>query len=245
MLLWAIQTILKLISTPTVKTCEEDIFSESSEALSVRQRNKARTCHDINLSPVIANTNQTVTLSQKAFDELAHCRPLSNEVLGAYLNLLATQRCFKEFLDEREVRYHFFDAMFYEMLVSMRSRGVKQENYILQLSSFLNKHYLSPKKVSKNSVFIFLVPLNLSNEFILVRAEPSRRRFVVYDPRAGRKAKVSFWKQINTIRPFLADYLENFTQRSYDEDLDVLGSDSIKQNGLAYQKKAVLDKEVL
>lgn len=65
--------------------------------------------------------------------------------------------------------------------------------------------------MSKSSVFLFTVSSSKDPfDTVLVKAEPSMRRFIVYDPRKGRKSN-EFAAQIDLLRPFVADYIENFS----------------------------------
>ena len=49
------------------------------------------------------------SLSQKAVNDLALCRPISTEVLDAYIRLIPTQRCLTQDFDEDRIQFHFFD----------------------------------------------------------------------------------------------------------------------------------------
>ena len=91
---------------------------------------------------------------------------------------------------------------------------LRREHCILKLSSFLDKHYISSKKLSPNSVFLFLVPTQDPHDTVLIKAEPSKKRFIVYDPKLGRKAK-TFTKEVETLRPFLVDYFDNFKPNKF------------------------------
>lgn len=53
------------------------------------------------------------------------------------------------------------------------------------------------------------MPTKDQTDTVLVKAEPSKKRFVVYDPRKGRKCG-AFAEQVDLLRPFLADYFDNF-----------------------------------
>lgn len=79
----------------------------------------------------------------------------------------------------------------------------------MKLGSFLDQRYKSVKKLSINSVFLFLVPTVDPADTVLVKAEPSKMRFVVYDPLKGRKS-CAFADKVDLLRPFIADYLDNF-----------------------------------
>ena len=92
-----------------------------------------------------------------------------------------------------------------------------RQNSILKLSSFLDKHYISPKKMSRNSIFLFLVPTETPFETILVSAGPTMGRFIVYDPQRGRNSS-AFKDKINVLRPFIADYFDNFSDFESDAD---------------------------
>ena len=86
-------------------------------------------------------------------------------------------------IDEDKMQFHFFDTLFFDMLSVM---SIERGQSILKLGSFLDKHYVSSKRISPNSVFLFLVPTDTPFETVLVRAEPSRKKFIVYDPLQGR-----------------------------------------------------------
>ena len=53
----------------------------------------------------------------------------------------------------------------------------------LKLGFFFDKHYLSPKRIAENSIFIFLVPcIDQPREFIIVAAVLNQRRIAIFDP---------------------------------------------------------------
>ena len=56
-------------------------------------------------------------------------------------------------------------------------------------------------------------------------AEPKKHRFVVFDARGGRKAKSAVVRErINVLRPFMADYLDNFNGWNFES---VVGQDDV------------------
>ena len=61
------------------------------------------------------------------------------------------------------------------------------------------------------------MPVNTPFETVLVRAEPSRKKFIVYDPQQGRQL-TTFKSKVQLLRPFLADYIDNFLSSSNFEE---------------------------
>jgi len=94
-LLWAVKAILKSLSSLK----DSNIIDEWAAHPVVRSPQPYLYC-----------------LSQRAVDELAFCKPLSNETLSAYLHLLATQRCFSKVLEDDQLKFHLFDGLFFTML---------------------------------------------------------------------------------------------------------------------------------
>ena len=68
-----------------------------------------------------------------------------------------------------------------------------------------------------NSIFLFLVPTDKPFETILVSAEPAKQRFIIYDPQKGRRSE-KFHNQVDILRPFVADYIDNFKITNNDDD---------------------------
>ena len=95
--LWALRTILKFLSTPAA----EDPLGQSEDDLATRLVIKSLT------DPC------PYSLTQRSINELALFKPLSNEVLDAYIHLLVTKRCHSDILREDEKLFHFFDSLFY------------------------------------------------------------------------------------------------------------------------------------
>ena len=184
--LWAVRAILEIIASPKGS---DPIDYESAGNLVLGDSPEA-----------------SYRLSQRAVDELAYCRPLSCETLSAYTHMLEALRCFSELLEQEEIQFHLFDGFFFSLLEGLKP---KREHCVLKLSSFLDKRYESPKKTSKNSVFLFTVPTGEPHDAVLVKADLCKRRFLVYDPVKGRKSNFLAAK-IDILRPFLADYLDNF-----------------------------------
>ena len=103
--------------------------------------------------------------------------------------------------------------MFYTMLAKLQPR---REDCILRLSTFLDKHYVSPKRMTKTSFFLFLVPAEEKerspHDMVLIGADPANQRFLVYDPVRDRDSR--WLQQVDVLRPFLADYIDTFGQQS-------------------------------
>ena len=95
--LWALRTILKFLSTPVA----EDPLDRSEDDLATRLVIKSL----IDPCPY--------SLTQRSINELALFKPLSNEVLDAYIHLLVTKRCHSDMLREDDKLFHFFDSLFY------------------------------------------------------------------------------------------------------------------------------------
>lgn len=201
--LWALRTILKFLSTPVA----EDPLDRSEDDLATRLVIKSL----IDPCPY--------SLTQRSINELALFKPLSNEVLDAYIHLLVTKRCHSDMLREDEKLFHFFDSIFYCQLSSLKNSN--RDNLILKLNSFFDKHYISTKAMTKkNSVFLFLVPSQTAaSETVLVLGQPAEQRFVVYDPLEGRDPN-TFKKQVDVLRPFLAAYIDEFEHGQEDESID-------------------------
>ena len=95
--LWALRTILRFLSTRVAK----DLLDRSEDDLATRL--------------VIKNSTDPspYSLTQRSINELALFKPLSNEVLDAYIHLLVTKRCHSDMIKEDEKLFHFFDSLFY------------------------------------------------------------------------------------------------------------------------------------
>ena len=126
-----------------------------------------------------------------------------------------TKRCHKNMDRQDQVQFHFFDTMFYYALDSL----VKSDNYdFLKLGFYFDKHYMSPKRIAENSIFLFLVPCHdQQREFTIVIADLNLQRFVIYDPLEGSE-KGNFAKKIEALRVFIADYVDNFPMQMQVED---------------------------
>ena len=76
--LWALQTVLKFLSTPVAEELENSCsFDDMATKVVIKSSEDAN----------------HYSLTQRSINELAFCRPLSNEILDAYINLLVTKRC--------------------------------------------------------------------------------------------------------------------------------------------------------
>ena len=78
------------------------------------------------------------------------------------------------------MQFHFFDSLFYHTLDSL----VQNDNYdFLKLGFYFDKYYMSPKSISQNSVFLFLVPCkDKPRDFVIVVGDLGDQRFVIFDP---------------------------------------------------------------
>ena len=77
--LWAIKTVLKYLATPNHDKVNDDWSTR-----------------------IVVKSPEMVyySLTQRSIDELALCKPLSNEVLDSYIHLLVSQRCFSPVQNE-------------------------------------------------------------------------------------------------------------------------------------------------
>ena len=68
--------------------------------------------------------------------------------------------------------------------------------------------------MTSKSFFLFIVPadesMNSPNDMVIVGADPTNQRFLVYDPCSGREA--AWFSQVEVIRPFVADYIDTYGQ---------------------------------
>jgi len=74
-------------------------------------------------------------------------------IADAYLNLLATSRCYLREVKSGQIQFHLFGSMLVEKL---RSLGDKY-NFI-HMGSYLDKHYKSNKRMTSMSIMVFLLP---------------------------------------------------------------------------------------
>ena len=136
-------------------------------------------------------------------------------MLNAYIKLLVTKRCHKNAVRQDQAQFHIFDTLFYYALNSL----VQNDNYdFLKLGFYFDKHYMSPKRIAKTSIFLFLVPCpDQPREFAIVVADLSSRRFVIFDPLEG-SAIGDYIQVVDALKVFLADYIDNFPMRDQVED---------------------------
>ena len=101
-----------------------------------------------------------------------------------------------------------FESTFYHVL----KRLFDDDNYdFLKLTFYLDKHYMSQKRISNNSLFVFLVPSKHNSiDFVIVVVDLYNEKFVVYDPELNCHQK-NYVSDVQMLKTFLMDYREYFS----------------------------------
>ena len=101
-----------------------------------------------------------------------------------------------------------FDSTFYHVL----KRLFDDDKYdFLKLSFYLDKHYMSQKRISNNSLFVFLVPSKQNSiDLVIVVVDLYNEKFVVYDPEVNCDQR-NYTKVVQMLKKFLMDYRDYFT----------------------------------
>ena len=94
-----------------------------------------------------------------------------------------------------------------------------------------------------NSTFIFVVPASESNphDMVLVKAEPVRARFIVYDANKERKS-TQFGEQICLLQTFVEAYIEEYGNKHSFSLAPVDASACESEQGEDEQEDGVFDK---
>ena len=105
------------------------------------------------------------------------------------------------------MQFHIFDTIFFHAFNALVEAG---EYDFLKLGFFFDKHYLSPKRIAENSIFIFLVPcVDQPREFIIVAAVFNQRRIAIFDPLESDEIQ-KHTETFKALKKFINDYIENF-----------------------------------
>ena len=101
-------------------------------------------------SQIIISNEKLYQLSSKSLKDLSTFKPITDEILNAYVKLLANRR-----LHSNNYHFHLFDTMFFHQLAS-------------QSNNFLSFFSTSQKQLFNNSIVLFVVPVK--NDYVLVVA---------------------------------------------------------------------------
>lgn len=133
------------------------------------------------------NSTGSYQLSRKAIADLLYSKPVCDEIINAYIRLLASERCNSKENKEEEMpesaakmskaknnfemtklhvkipllkksqyQFHLFDTLFFRHLTYLFEA---QRYDFIEFSSFFDKHFQSQKKLTDQSIIIFVVPV--------------------------------------------------------------------------------------
>ena len=138
-------------------------------------------------------------LSHKSLKDLTACKPLSDELLNAYVRLLTTSRLYSGQFPT--YRFHLFDTMFFHQL---SSQFANSQYTFFNFTSFFDKQFTSEKTLMPNSIVLFTVPTT-PTDYILVVAYLQTRQLIVLDPLSNTTC-LDYDRHLAMLKRFLDDY---------------------------------------
>lgn len=132
-----------------------------------------------------------------------------SQIINAYLRLIAKKRStFKN-----NAQFHIFDTMFFAKL---NPTDPHDKYDFLQFSDYFDKqHYKSPKYVTQNSVFLFMIN-NEERDYALIACDVATQKFILYD--CQQRNKETFLLHVKKIKQFMADYFDCFPPQKADPE---------------------------